>query len=59
MFVTEKYLGDINLLKEIDKSFYIELMKVEGFLNKKPVILCLDDLEILWHIQMIMMILMQ
>jgi len=50
ILVTENYLGDYDLLNQFDNVLDQEIQKcgLTGIQKHKPLILCLDDLEILW-----------
>ena len=50
ILVTENYLGDYDLLNQFDNFLDKKIKKygLTNILKHKPLILCLDDLEIFW-----------
>ncbi|MEW5948846.1 MAG: hypothetical protein AB1711_05475 [Thermodesulfobacteriota bacterium] len=52
ILVTENYLGDYDLLNQFDNALDNEIQKcgLTNIQKHKPLILCLDDLEIFWAV---------
>jgi hypothetical protein len=48
LLITEKYLGDYDLLNTMDNILSKKISKYENLLKRKPVILCLDEMEDFW-----------